>query len=198
MDQAAVMRERILDAAVECLLRGGFRSARLHSAIARVAGLSRPTVYKYVGDQEAIIGGVIQRELAAFLDELEPLLDQDVPVGEQLENMLVFAVCRAREHTLLDAAMREIPQRLLPWFTTHAAILLGQVEPVLTPRIRRYIDNGQLPELDPRLLADALCRIVLSLVFTSGLLDLTDQTEMRVYLRTVAATLCALPLPAHG
>jgi hypothetical protein len=35
-------------------------------------------------------------------------------------------------------------------------------------------------------------------VFTSGLLDLTDQTEMRVYLRTVAATLCALPLPAHG
>ena len=29
---------------------------RLHAAIAERSGYSRPTVYKYVGDQQAIIG----------------------------------------------------------------------------------------------------------------------------------------------
>jgi len=141
---------------------------------------------------------VIQRELAAYLDGLEPMLDREVPVRDQLEDMLVFATHRAREHTLLNAAMREIPERLLPWFTTHARTLLEQVEPVLTPRIQRYIDDGQLPDLDPRLLADALCRVVLSLVFTSGLADLAEPAELRAYLRTLAATLCSLSMLAGG
>ena len=182
MDTTARMRTQVLDAAEQCLLTGGFASARLHSAIAKVAGLSRPTVYKYVGDQDAIVAAVIQRELATFLDELRPTLERHRPLPEQLEDVLVFVVERARAHTLLQAAMRQIPERLLPWFTTHASVLLEQVEPVVAPYVRRYAEDGQLGGVEPRVFIDALCRVALSLVFTRGLVDLDAPGAVHGYL----------------
>jgi AcrR family transcriptional regulator len=176
------MRARVLDAAEQALLTGGFGSGRLHSATARLVGLSRPTVYKYVGDQDAIIAAVIQRELATFLEELRPLLEQARPLPERLENVLVFVVERARAHTLLQAALRQIPDRLLPWFTTHADVLLRQVEPMVAPHVRCYVEDGQLGDMDPRVFIDALCRVALSLVFTRGLIDLERPGALRGYL----------------
>src|SRR5689334_16824710 len=46
-ESAQRIRERILDAATQCLLDEGL-DARLHAMIAERAGISRPTVYKYI------------------------------------------------------------------------------------------------------------------------------------------------------
>ncbi|HEY1966665.1 MAG TPA: TetR/AcrR family transcriptional regulator [Pseudonocardia sp.] len=182
MDQAVLMRDRVLAAAEQCLLEGGFGSSRLHSEIARRAGLSRPTVYKYVGDQDSIIAAVIQREFELFLARLRPVLELRLPFDEHLVAVMTFVVGQAREHPLLQAALRDTPERLLPWFTTRAGALVEQVEPLALPGIRRYIAAGELPDVDPRMLLDALCRIGLSLVFTNGLFDLSDPDALRAYL----------------
>ncbi|MGQ0481805.1 MAG: TetR/AcrR family transcriptional regulator [Pseudonocardia sp.] len=182
MDQAVRMRAQVLAAAEKCLLESGFGAARLHSAIARRAGLSRPTVYKYVGDQDAIIAAVIQREFEGFLARLRPVLDQELPFDEHLLEVMAFVVGHAREHALLRAALRDAPDRVLPWFTTHAGGLISQVEALVLPGVRRYIAAGELPDTDPRLLVDALCRIALSLVFTEGLFDLSEPAALRAYL----------------
>lgn len=192
-DKAARIRTRVLDAAAQCLLSGGFGSSRLHTAIAGLAGLSRPTVYKYVGDQDAIIDALIDRELTVFLERFEPVLEQRQPRGEQIVNVLVFVVQYAREHPLLGAAASEIPDQLLPWFTTHAGKVVERVEPVLYPYIRRYIEEGELPDIDPRILMDAMGRMALSLIFTTGIVDLTGQAALRDYLTTVAHALGAPP-----
>jgi AcrR family transcriptional regulator len=182
VDQAVLMRERVLAAAEECLLAGGFTESRLHSEIARRAGLSRPTVYKYAGDQDAIIAAVIQREFETFLGRLRPVLERRAPFPEHLLDVMTFVVEQARVHPLLQAAMRDIPERLLPWFTTRAGALIAQVEPLTVPGIRRYIADGALPDVDPRILVDAMARIALSLVFTNGLFDLSDPVALRAYL----------------
>src|SRR5262245_402855 len=67
------IRERILDAATECLLAEGL-DARLHAMIAERAGISRPTVYKYVGDQAAIVAAVLDREFDQFFAAAVPIL----------------------------------------------------------------------------------------------------------------------------
>jgi AcrR family transcriptional regulator len=177
------MRARVLAAAQMCLLEGGFGAARLHSTIARRAGLSRPTVYKYVGDQDAIIAAVIQHEFEAFLGRLAPILDQRLTFEDHLLEVMTFVVVEARAHPLLRVAMRDTPEQVLPWFTTHAGRLIEQVEPLLAPGLRHYVERGQLPDLDPRLITDALCRIALSLVFTNGLFDVSDPEALRSYLR---------------
>lgn len=176
------MRDRVLAAAEKCLLEGGFGSTRLHSEISRRAGLSRPTVYKYVGDQDSIIAAVIQREFDLFLTRLAPVLEQRLPFSEHLVAVMTFVVGQAREHPLLRAALRDTPERLLPWFTTGASALIEQVEPLALPGIRHYVERGELPEVDPRVLLDALCRIALSLVFTNGLFDLSNPDALRTYL----------------
>ncbi len=196
MDQAAQMRERVLDAAEQCLLEGGFGDSRLHSAIARRAGLSRPTVYKYVGDQDTINAAVIQRHLIRFLSELQPLLDRRRPLREQLLDVLVFVVQHAREHPLLRAALRDVPEQLLPWFTTRANVLVAQVEPVVMPSLLRYAERGALA-VDPRLLVDALSRVALSLVFTTGLVELATPEAVRDYLAAFVDIALGTRVPAR-
>lgn len=184
-DKAARTRARVLDAAAQCLIAGGFRSARLHTAIASLAGLSRPTVYKHVGDQDAILEALVEREVTAFIDQLRPVLEQRQPRGERIVNILVFVVAYAREHPLLQAAANGIPDKLLPWFTTHATAIIEQIEPVVLPYFRQYIDEGELPDCDPRVLVDAIARMALSLIFTSGIVDLNGTEALRRYLTTV-------------
>lgn len=194
-DTAVRIRARVLDAAMQCLAAGGFGSTRLHTSIANLAGLSRPTVYKYVGDQDAILDALVERELAVFVEALRPVLEQRQPRGEQIVNVLVFIVQYAREHPLLSGAA-DGPDQLLPWFTTHAAKVLERIEPVVDPYFRRYIEEGELPDVDPRILMDAVGRMALSLVFTTGIIDLSDEEAVRDYVRTVVRAVGGRPVGA--
>ena len=74
-DAPEQIRARILDAATECLLEVGV-TGRLHTQIAQRAGLSRPTVYKYVGDQSAILQAVFDREFEVFWRTVVPQLNR--------------------------------------------------------------------------------------------------------------------------
>jgi AcrR family transcriptional regulator len=181
VEQAERIRARVLAAAEACLLEGGFGASRLHSSIARRAGLSRPTVYKYAGDQDSIISALILREVSALLEQLEPLMDPELPFTEQLVNVMAFVVQHAREHRLLQAALRDAPELVLPWFTTRADLLMERVAGVALIYLEQH-PRSDRPDVEPRFLVDAACRIALSLIFTTGLSDLSDPTVLRNYL----------------
>ena len=53
------------------------------------------------------------------------------------------------------------------------------------PYFRRYIDEGELPDADPRVLMDAVGRMALSLIFTTGIVDLRSPDALRNYVTTV-------------
>ncbi len=50
----AAARERLLDAAVRCIARDGMPGANI-AAVAAEGGVSRPTVYRYFADQQALV-----------------------------------------------------------------------------------------------------------------------------------------------
>lgn len=62
-------RKRILDAAAELILRVGLRAATME-AIARAAGVAKPTLYNYFPDKDAVfaalIEGIVEAKLEAF------------------------------------------------------------------------------------------------------------------------------------
>jgi AcrR family transcriptional regulator len=60
-DQAAVAAERILDAAGECFAAQGVAGTSIGD-IAAAAGCSRPTVYRYFADRDALRRAFVQRE----------------------------------------------------------------------------------------------------------------------------------------
>ncbi|SEL23748.1 DNA-binding transcriptional regulator, AcrR family [Rhodococcus maanshanensis] len=206
MDPDAI-REQILDAAMECVIELGFTS-RLHAAIAQRAGLSRPTVYKYVGDQNAIFGALFQREITRFFVVLDPVLrgqerslrgDQkpgrDLRVG--FVDAIVFAVQYARAHPLLQKGLRDDPQVVLPWFTIRAKPFVELGANLLTPHFQRLFTPGQLAEVSPKAISEWAFRIIGSLIVTEGIVDTTQEQSLREFVSSLLS-IAFIPAPDPG
>ncbi|WP_433327761.1 TetR/AcrR family transcriptional regulator [Spirillospora sp. CA-294931] len=191
--QAGEIRARILDAAADCLAEGGFASNRLLSVIARRAGLSRPTLYKYGGTLDEIKDALIERELTAFLQLIEPAIDEAEWDADYVVDLLVLLVGHARGHRLLGAAVRDVPDLVLPLFTTHADVTVARVTALAGPIVQRKIDRGEFPPIDAAVLIDVLTRFVLSLVLVNSAVDADDPEALRRYLRTVIGFTALLP-----
>jgi len=164
-EAAERIRERILDAATECLLTEGL-DARLHAMIAERAGISRPTVYKYVGDQSAIVTAVLNREFDRFFGAVVPLLRQSDDLEAHLIDAIVFVVDYARSHLLLQKALAEHPELILPVLTTGAGPLVEHVVNLFEEQLGRALDQAKPSPLTPREAAEWAYRIVVSLITT--------------------------------
>jgi AcrR family transcriptional regulator len=177
---AAEVRERILDAATECLLESGL-DARLHAAIAERAGLSRPTLYKYVGDQAAILQAVLDREIDRFFLAAVPLLSSSDDLQNNLVDAIVFVVKYARRHELLQKAFREHPELVLPALTTESGPLVNRIHGLFADQLERAV-AGLDVRLDVRMVVEWSYRLAISLVTTpSGVPTRTDD-ELRAYI----------------
>ncbi|MCD0448887.1 TetR/AcrR family transcriptional regulator [Actinocorallia sp. API 0066] len=188
-------RALILDAAAECLVEGGFASGRLLSAIARKAGISRPTLYKYGGTVDDIKEALVERELSTFIARVAPVLDEIAWTPEYLTDLLVFLIDYARHHPLLRAALRDVPELILPVFTLQARAQVDLIGEFVTPLVREHITAGRIPDIDVTLLVDALYRVVIAAVIIETRQDLDDPASLRAYCRAVVSSLSTLPVP---
>ncbi|MFC4907590.1 TetR/AcrR family transcriptional regulator [Actinomadura gamaensis] len=191
-DASGGMRQRILDAAAECLIEGGFASGRILSAIARKAGISRPTLYKYGGTVEDIRHALVERELTRFLEALAPRLEGMSWTADYATDLLVFVVGYARGHALLNAALRDVPEIVLPEFTLNADGPIRRISELAAPIVQRHIDAGRIPPVDVEMLTDALFRITLSIVLIRGPYDFDDPEVLRRYLRNALGMVAEL------
>lgn len=166
-DAAAQIRERILDAATECLLTEGL-DARLHAMIAERAGISRPTVYKYVGDQAAIVAAILEREYDRFFSLAVPILRTSDDLEAHLVGAIAFVVEYARDHALLQKALVEHPEVILPALTTASGPLVERVVALFEDQLGRGLSRTPSTRsgLSPRAAAEWAFRIVVSLITT--------------------------------
>lgn len=174
------VRERILDAATQCLLESGL-DARLHAAIAERAGLSRPTVYKHVGDQAAILDAVRDREIEAFFTAAVPLLSRTDDLSAGLVDAVVFVVGYGRRHTLLQKALREHPELILPALTTESGPLVDRIHGMFADQIDRALAAADA-DLDSRVVVEWIYRIIVSLITTPSRPDTESPEQLREYI----------------
>jgi AcrR family transcriptional regulator len=186
-DAAAQIRDRILDATAACLSAGGFGDSRLITSIARIAGLSRPTLYKHGGSIEEIKAALLRRETEEFFDVVRASIAGARWTTDDVVDVLVTIVDHARRHDLMQAALRDAPEVVLPWFTTRADVVIAMAKAHVGPVLTAAIEAGEMPALDVDVLVDVLTRVVLSLVFTAGTVDADDPAAVRDYLRAVVA-----------
>ncbi len=180
-DAAAQIRERILDAATECLLTEGL-DARLHAMIAERAGISRPTVYKYVGDQAAILAAILEREYDRFFGLAVPILRTSDDLEAHLVHAIVFVVDYARDHALLQKALVEHPEVILPALTTGSGPLVERVVTLFEDQLGRGLSQSSSTgsALSPRAAAEWAFRIVVSLITTPTAALRAEGTEAYV------------------
>ena len=179
-------RERLLEAAYACVARYGLGKTTMED-VAREAGLSRATVYRYFPQgKDQLVHDVVAWEAGRFFERLTRAVAHHVDLGDLLEEALVFAHRAVEEHLVLQKILETEPERLLPLLTTESGRLIALVKQFLVLAMQR---TALREDVDVDAAAEYLARMVLSHTNAQGGWDLTDRAEVRRLVSTWLAGL---------
>lgn len=179
----AQTEERILDGARTCFSRFGLRKTAMED-IAREAGLSRGTLYRYFPDKEALYRAVSERETRFFLEEIEERTAGVDTLGEKVIGVLLAAIEFLRENPMNAAMAATDPEAFAAAISTNGRELLELAVEGVTPMVREAMDKGEVrSDLDPAQAAEWIVRVELSLISTPSVtFDRDDPAELRRFL----------------
>ncbi len=138
----------ILEAALEVFSKNGYRGSTLDQ-IAAEAGLSKPNILYYFDGKEDIHLTLLNQLMDTWLDPLVAMDPKGDPVAEILayvQRKLDMARDLPRESRLFAGEILQGAPRMLPQ-------LEGHLKPLFDEKcalIAAWIDQGKLPDLDPR------------------------------------------------
>lgn len=118
-EPGAAKREQILDAAVRCFGRYGYRRTSMET-IAQAAKVSRPALYQYFTGKEEVFRAMGVRMLDAALTQAEAARHRDMPVADRL-----YAVLAVKLELVVGHAGEEFRRELIAEAATIAADLLA-------------------------------------------------------------------------
>jgi AcrR family transcriptional regulator len=151
-------RERLLGAVIKLAVRGRCDAATV-GEIAADAGVSRSVFYEYFTDKEDCFLQAlapIRRELLADIRssvDSEPL---EYATGAATRALIAFAVARPSDARLLMSDLLAGGRRLLDARDE----LVSQSALVLEDAFQRASPNAIMPDVPPRLLVGAICRLI--------------------------------------
>jgi AcrR family transcriptional regulator len=144
------MHRRILRAAERCFAAYG-PSRTTMIDVAREAGVSRPTVYRYFRDRDAVVIEVVVRRLRAALDYAARVIDPQAHLGVALLKGITLLVARGREDVMIRTLVVEEDQDFTGVGVWSAALALSAEfwEPLLVAarerqELREGLDVGEV------------------------------------------------------
>lgn len=156
------IEQRLLDAAVEAATIHGITKLSMGD-VARRAGLSRQTLYRYFPSKDALVAAVVGAETTTLIEQVVgAAISVDDPRAS-LEAALGTAFRLLRDHPLLDRLLRTEPESLLPLLTTDGSPAMVQVRTVVELLVAERSPAAVAD--DPvalRRFADVLTRLIIS------------------------------------
>ena len=126
----ASTRDRILDAAFEAVATFGLSRFTMDD-VARLAGLSRQTVYRYFDSKDALIQALVYREEETFIEGVRAAHARHDRLEDAMREAILYCLTAAREHPLLDRLLASEADALVPVLTTHGGGLLARARAVI-------------------------------------------------------------------
>jgi len=159
VEGAADTRDVIIDSAVTEMTRVGLRKLSLVE-VARVAGVSRQTVYRYFRDRDELIAAVVSRDVDATLVEANAAVERIADLREALRTGIAMVLQSARTHPVLDALLASEPDVIVPFLSSPGNPVLRVARPVIEELIARRRPTVSVGRM--RIFADVVARILVS------------------------------------
>src|SRR2546427_260983 len=121
---------RILDSAFECVRDMGLGRTTMED-VARAAGVSRQTVYRYFPSKDHLILALVLREEEKFLTGVRTSFAATTDLEDACYESFLFCLRFAREHPLLDRLLATDPETLLPYLTTRGGPAMARARDVM-------------------------------------------------------------------
>jgi len=153
-DEQAEVGERILDAAASCLLALGMERVTL-AAIARRAGVSRPTVYRRWPDSRSVIAALLTSRITTAWTELE----QPGTGREALVMRIVAVAARLRHDEVVMQVLHHAPDLAMVYIAQRMGASQRRLIDLVAGELGGAQEAGSVRCGDPRQLA-AMCLLI--------------------------------------
>lgn len=148
MNDSALTRERILDAAEEVLRRYGPAKATVVD-VARVLGVSHGSVYRHFPSKAALRDAVAELWLARLTEPLTEIVTEDSPAPERLRRWFDLLIAskrkRAQDDPELFATYVELVAESRDVVKAHVEHLVEQIAQIIADGVAR----GEFTAADP-------------------------------------------------
>jgi AcrR family transcriptional regulator len=186
-----------MDAAEACFEKYGIAKTTMDD-IAKMAGVSRPTVYRHFNDRDGLILAVVMRRSRQLIERAQKFLRKQDSLEDQIVEGLIFLVDKGRKdpfvRLLVNPVHMDLANQILGASTAAVDLAYEMWEPVLIEARER----GELrDDLDYREIATWFTYLILLLVGRGDLEP--DIDAQRKLLRTfVMPAFTALPPSRAG
>jgi len=153
-DERVEVGDRILDAAASCLLALGMERVTL-AAIARRAGVSRPTVYRRWPDSRSVIAALLTSRITAAWTELE----QPGNGREALVMRIVAVAARLRHDEVVMQVLHHAPDLAMVYIAQRMGASQRRLIDLVAGELGSAQVAGSVRAGDPRHLA-AMCLLI--------------------------------------
>jgi AcrR family transcriptional regulator len=160
-----------LDAAVRCFARHGIGRTSVQD-IARELKVDRTTVYRQVGNIDAMVRLLAGRELHRLLADLPARLS-GLRGPDAIVDLLTMVIESAQAHPVLRKVLADEPELIGPFIVAELPMMIDLMAAAATPLLQAAMDAGELARRDPERLAQMLVRLCLPLVLAPPPGDVT-------------------------
>jgi AcrR family transcriptional regulator len=174
-------RELIVESAYACFRKQGLQKATIVD-IAKMAGVSRSTIYEYFRDKASIVEACAEHASEQFYRRMSTAMDRGSSLEDKLSRAAVF-VTQARRVIASEKYFDEETISLL--LTKDAAVLLRECVDFLGPHLAAAKLTGEVrKDLDTQSAGEWFARILFSLFSTpSSTLDMDEPDVVADFVR---------------
>ncbi|MCX5537271.1 TetR/AcrR family transcriptional regulator [Streptomyces sp. NBC_00006] len=171
---------RLLDAAYEQFCRMGIKRSTM-ADVARIAGVSRITVYRRFDTKEALVEHVVRREFRRYFEQFATEIRGADTAADRVVLGFVSSLRAIRHNRLIGGLMAVEPDSVVPSITTDGGRTQYVVQQFVAARLREEQRAGQVADgVDVDVVAEMMVRVCTSfLVVPSHVIDLDDDERMR-------------------
>ena len=165
-----------MEATLSCIARGGMKGFTVED-VAREAGLSRATLYRYFpGGREQLVGETVTWEVGRFFTRLAEAIADAPDFRTRVERGLTFAHRTLHDHEAFRRAMASDQGEIQARLAGIAPIVVGVIRSYLEPLLAEV---ALVEGVNPTEAADHLARLIGSLIVDEGSWDLGDPGQVR-------------------
>jgi len=176
------VRERLLDSAEGCLEKFGPQKTSMED-VARAAGMSRATVYRYFENRDALLLGVASRQSSALASDAISYLSRFNTISDWLVEGLLFTLRELPNRPVFASLVTSLDSRASGSLFLGSTGLVQIGVNVLQPMFANAKAQGLLrDDIDPEMLIEWLLRMLWTYLNAPSQVA-TDEEGMRKLFR---------------
>ena len=156
-------QQRILDAAMECVRQWGIEKTNLND-IAKQAGVTRPTVYRYFASRNEVLSAAMLQSAANLSQRMLAHVEGVADPSARVVEALLFGLSELPKEAYLGVIM----QTDLNAFVSEDAMSNAQGWALLVLLMRAILSDLAIPDADLEEITEVAIRMILSLLLIKG------------------------------